>query len=88
MRLIIIVSGYHIRLIVNINTAQGLTSELISSFHQLLEFNLEGHPMTKFTTQDGGGGGKHTGDDYFLNSGDKIRFFSEECMISIKSQYG
>jgi phytanoyl-CoA hydroxylase len=31
--------------------------------------------MTKFTTGDGD---KHIGDDYFLNSNDKVRFFFEK----------
>ena len=43
-------------------------------------FSLEGHPMTRFTT--GGESGedekKHVGDEYFLESNDKIRFFFEE----------
>lgn len=36
-------------------------------------FELEGHPLTIFGSEED----KHVGDDYFLTSGDKIRFFFE-----------
>ncbi|CAK7271681.1 hypothetical protein SEPCBS119000_004730 [Sporothrix epigloea] len=52
---------------------------LVRETRRLLEedFTLEGHPLTKFQT-GGDDGQEHVGDDYFLGSGDKVRFFLEE----------
>ncbi|KAF8476084.1 hypothetical protein BDZ91DRAFT_710930 [Kalaharituber pfeilii] len=58
---------------------EGTVKSLLARTKQLLEeFSLEGHPMTKFTTGAGGKGQKHIGDQYFLESGDKVRYFFEE----------
>ncbi|KAL8292185.1 hypothetical protein RQP46_001651 [Phenoliferia psychrophenolica] len=51
-------------------------SKLLSRSKELLEeFSLEGHPMTVFSTT---AEEKHVGDAYFLESGDKIRYFFEK----------
>jgi phytanoyl-CoA hydroxylase len=57
-------------------------STLLSCIETLLhDFPLEDHPMTKFETgHEADGTSKpeaHVGDEYFLSSGDQIRFFFE-----------
>ncbi|GAA5956740.1 hypothetical protein JCM10213_004629 [Rhodosporidiobolus nylandii] len=55
--------------------SQEQANRLLKRSKQLLrEFDLESHPGTVFT---GSADKKHIGDDYFLTSGDKIRFFLE-----------
>lgn len=50
---------------------------LLTETNALLnDFSLDTHPLTQFTTGDDDTA-EHVGDDYFLTSGDKIRFFFE-----------
>ncbi|KAL9085568.1 MAG: hypothetical protein Q9159_004607 [Coniocarpon cinnabarinum] len=58
-------------------------SALLAETRTLLSsFDLSSHPLTKFTTDDS----NHVGDDYFLTSGDKVRFFFEEDAFSTSGE--
>jgi phytanoyl-CoA hydroxylase len=56
-------------------------ASILDETHRLLaSFSLANHPMTRFTT--GASRDPHVGDDYFLTSGDKVRFFFDEDAVS------
>lgn len=58
------------------------TPILAHAKHLIHAFDPTDHPMTKFSTGDKDGKEEdHVGDRYFLESGDKIRYFLEEGSI-------
>lgn len=67
-------------------TPEEVHSLLTETHHLLDTFDLDTHPLTQFTTGDDdsttSSNKPHVGDDYFLTSGDKLRFFFEPDAIT------
>ncbi|KAL4763817.1 phytanoyl-CoA dioxygenase family protein [Aspergillus foveolatus] len=62
----------------NYLTPEQINALITETTSLLTSFDLSTHPLTQFTTGDDEKDNKpHVGDDYFLTSGDKIRFFFE-----------
>lgn len=67
--------------------SQDTVKELLEDTNTMLnDFPLDDHPMTKFST-GGDDGADHVGDAYFLESGDKVRFFFEEGMNCVEIRH-
>ncbi|KAE8152278.1 phytanoyl-CoA dioxygenase family protein [Aspergillus avenaceus] len=73
----------------NYLTKTEIDSLLTETHHLLDNLPLSTHPLTQFTTGDDNNNNSnsaqnkpHVGDDYFLTSGDKIRYFFEPDAIS------
>ncbi|PWY80174.1 phytanoyl-CoA dioxygenase [Aspergillus eucalypticola CBS 122712] len=64
-------------------TPSEISACLTETNNLLTTFPLDTHPLTQFTTGDTSSPtDKHVGDTYFLESGDKIRFFFEPSAIN------